>query len=43
MCDCGAKKHNEYCRERIRKRIKELDAFLLDMGISYGQRANGEK
>ena len=43
MCDCGAKKHNEYCRERIRKRIKELEAFLLVMGISYGPQTSGEK
>jgi hypothetical protein len=39
MCDCGAKKHNEYCRERIRKRIKELESFLRSMGITY----TGEK
>lgn len=27
MCDCGAKKHTSHCSERIRKRIKELEAF----------------
>ena len=43
MCDCGAKKHDEYCRERIRKRIKELESFLAAMGISYLPAAPGEK
>lgn len=43
MCDCGAKKHDEHCRERIRKRIKELEAFLLNMGIAYGPPSPGEK
>ncbi len=43
MCDCGAKKHNEYCRERIRKRIKELEAFLKALGIPYRQSHPGEK
>jgi hypothetical protein len=35
MCDCGAIKHNEGCRERIRKRIKELETFLDKFQISY--------
>jgi hypothetical protein len=35
MCDCGAKQHNEYCAERIRKRLKELEAFLGRYKISY--------
>jgi len=39
MCDCGANKHNEYCSERIRKRIKELKSFLTKYGITLA----GEK
>ncbi|MGB6130718.1 MAG: hypothetical protein WBG54_02975 [Acidobacteriaceae bacterium] len=34
MCDCGGEQHNEYCSERIRKRIKELEAFLKNFGIA---------
>jgi hypothetical protein len=33
MCDCGASMHAEHCEERIRKRIKELEAFLIKYGI----------
>ena len=34
MCDCGAVKHGEYCQERIRKRIKELEKFLAKYNIA---------
>jgi hypothetical protein len=33
MCDCGATTHDEYCSERIRKRLKELESFLIKYGI----------
>jgi hypothetical protein len=35
MCDCGAKQHTSHCAERIRKRIKELEAFLARHKIVY--------
>jgi len=35
MCDCGGREHNEYCEERIRKRIKELESFLAKYKITY--------
>lgn len=34
MCDCGAARHTEHCSERIRKRIKEAEAFLAKYGIT---------
>jgi len=35
MCDCGLSTHNDYCRERIRKRIKGLEAFLRRYNIDF--------
>jgi len=35
MCDCGLPTHSDYCAERIRKRIKELEAFLSKYNIDY--------
>ena len=35
MCDCGSSAHDEHCAERIRKRIKELEAFLTKHKIIY--------
>jgi hypothetical protein len=35
MCDCGSSNHNDYCEERIRKRIKGLEKFLNRYKISY--------
>jgi hypothetical protein len=43
MCDCGGKEHGEYCRERIRKRIKELELFMREIGIAYKPHTPGEK
>jgi hypothetical protein len=34
MCDCGLRQHTEYCEERIRKRIKDLEKFLTRHRIS---------
>jgi hypothetical protein len=36
MCDCGQRQHTEHCKERIRKRIKELQEFLAKYKIIYG-------
>jgi hypothetical protein len=36
MCDCGATQHGELCRERIRKRLKELESYLKERNIQYG-------
>lgn len=33
MCDCGGKDHGEHCSERIRKRLKELESFLVKYQI----------
>jgi hypothetical protein len=35
MCDCGAVQHGELCRERIRKRLKELESYLAKYDIQY--------
>jgi hypothetical protein len=35
MCDCGSRTHAGHCADRIRKRIKELEAFLIKYKISY--------
>jgi hypothetical protein len=34
MCDCEAKEHTDLCRERIRKRIKELETVLAKYRIA---------
>ncbi|HXC44742.1 MAG TPA: hypothetical protein VNY51_14630 [Candidatus Dormibacteraeota bacterium] len=39
MCDCGETKHNELCSERIRKRLKELKAFLKRYDITYPEKS----
>jgi hypothetical protein len=41
MCDCGAAQHGKLCRERIRKRLKELESYLAKYDIRYGD-APGE-
>jgi hypothetical protein len=35
MCECPLKTHNDLCRERIRKRIKELETVLSKYEIQY--------
>jgi hypothetical protein len=35
MCDCSLRNHNDLCRERIRKRLKELESVLSKFGIEY--------
>lgn len=44
-CDCGARDniHTAHCEDRIRKRIKELEAFLTKYNIPYSHPATGEK
>jgi hypothetical protein len=37
MCDCGALNHNEYCSDRIRKRLKKLERFLTKHNIYIPQ------
>jgi hypothetical protein len=37
MCDCGSLMHTEHCAERIRKRIKGLEAFLTERNINYSR------
>jgi hypothetical protein len=39
MCDCGEIKHNDLCSERIRKRLKELEAFLKRYGLTYPEKS----
>lgn len=43
MCDCGGRNHGSHCSERIRKRIKELEAFLDKHGINLKSSDPGEK
>jgi hypothetical protein len=35
MCDCGLSQHTEHCKERIRKRIRQLEKFLIKYNITY--------
>jgi hypothetical protein len=42
MCDCGEPKHNEDCRETIRKRLKELEVFLTKYDINVPVRPAGK-
>lgn len=37
MCGCGSLVHTEHCAERIRKRIRELEAFLTKNNIKYSR------
>ena len=39
MCDCESSTHDDYCADRIRKRIKELEAFLNKYNIEYPKSA----
>ena len=42
MCDCGEPKHNEDCRETIRKRLKELEVFLTKYDINVSGQTPGK-
>jgi len=35
MCDCGSSTHSDHCEDRIRKRIKALEAFLTKYDIKF--------
>ena len=35
FCDCGKSKHDQHCADSIRKRIKELEAFLARYKIAF--------
>jgi hypothetical protein len=37
FCDCDKRKHDSHCADSIRKRIKELEAFLREHKIVYSE------